>query len=511
MPDFEADAAQLLEIRGLSKSFPGVKALDSVNFTLRGGEIHALMGENGAGKSTLIKVLTGLYRKDMGIIKVDGVDFESSSPMDASRKGISTVYQEVNLIPNLSVAENIYIGRQPMKMGSVDWKSMNRNAEKALAKLDIKVDVTNRLSSCSVAIQQMIAIARALDIKAKILILDEPTSSLDNAECRQLFDTMNKLKKDGLGIIFITHFLDQVYETADRITVLRNGAFVGEYPIEELPRIKLISKMLGREVKNMDELTARQDNEDVAHEKEVFLSLKKVERRGVLAPFDLDLKEGEVLGLAGLLGSGRTEMAKILFGIDRFSHGEMKLDDQNVTFKSPQKAISSSFAFCPEDRKTEGIIPDLTVRENIILALQAKRGIFKGLPRKEQEEITNKFINLLKIKVAQMEQRADTLSGGNQQKLILARWLAMDPRLLILDEPTRGIDVGAKAEIEKLIRQMKEDNRSILFISSELEEITRCCSRVVVLRDRKKLGELTGQSLSEDSIMNTIAGEATID
>lgn len=497
----------LLKIRGLSKSFPGVKALDSVNFTLRSGEIHALMGENGAGKSTLIKVLTGVHKKDSGSVKLEGNNFEASSPMDAAGKGISTVYQEINLLPNLSVAENIYIGRQPMKWGRIDWKTINSGAKKALLKLDLDLDVTLPLSSFSTAIQQMVAIARALDIRAKILILDEPTSSLDMTECKNLFATMQKLKQEGISIVFITHFLDQVYETSDRITVLRNGQFIGEFRTAELPRFQLISKMLGKELEQEMESSGKKPA-DILSQKEPFMTLEKVEEKGVLFPFDLEIREGEVLGLAGLLGAGRTEMARLLFGIGKPTGGTVKIDGSPVAIHSPKEAIAHSIAFCPEDRQTEGIIPDLTVRENIILPLQARKGFFRSISRKEQEKITDRFIDLIKIKVSGREQKAGTLSGGNQQKLILARWMAMNPRLLILDEPTRGIDVGAKAEIEKLIFRLKEEGRSVLFISSELEEIVHTCSRVAILKDRKKIQELSGDDISEERIMNTLARES---
>jgi len=506
MPDGKTDQNELLEIRGLTKGFPGVKALDSVDFTLRRGEIHALMGENGAGKSTLIKTLTGLHKRDAGTIRFQGEHFEASSPMDAARKGISTVYQEVNLVPNLSVAENIYIGRQPMKRGSIDWQEMNRKAQVALERLDIQMDVTRQLSSCSTAIQQMVSIARSLDIKASILILDEPTSSLDQAECTQLFKVMRKLKEQGLGIIFITHFLDQVYETSDTITVLRNGAFVGEYVTSEFPRIKLISSMLGREIEELGELSASpMVDREGSDNAPPFYELKNATSKSLGKPFDLQLREGEVLGLAGLLGSGRTETAKVIFGVDKLATGEVFLDRELQSISDPRQAITHSMAFCPEDRKTEGIIPELTVRENIILALQAKRGLFKGLTRSEQEGIADKYIKLLGIRTSGKEQSAGTLSGGNQQKLILARWLAMNPRLLILDEPTRGIDIGAKGEIEKIIRQLRQEKRAVLFISSELEEITRNCSRVYVLKDCAKIGELTGDSITEDNIMKTLA------
>ncbi|MFC1494280.1 sugar ABC transporter ATP-binding protein [Thermodesulfobacteriota bacterium] len=503
MPDSKAE---FLEIKGLSRSFPGVRALDSVDFTLRPGEIHALMGENGAGKSTLIKVLTGVHKKNSGSVKLEGKEFEASSPMDAARKGISTVYQEINLLPNLSVAENIYIGRQSRKWGIIDWKTMNRNAHKALAKLDLNLDVTLPLSLFSTAIQQMVAIARALDIQARILILDEPTSSLDKTECKNLFAIMQKLKEDGIGIVFITHFLDQIYEISDRITVLRNGQLIGDFKTAELPRFELISRMLGKELEKEMESSGKKTI-DALSQKEPFMTLDKVEEKGVLFPFDLEMREGEVLGLAGLLGSGRTETAKLLFGVDRPTGGTVKIDGRPVTIHSPKQAISHSIAFCPEDRKSEGIIPDLTVRENIVLPLQSSNSFVKGISRKEQEKITDRFIDLLKIKVSDREQKAGTLSGGNQQKVILARWMAMNPRLLILDEPTRGIDVGAKAEIEKLISRLSEEGRSILFISSELEEIVHSCSRVAILKDRKKLGEISGDAISEENIMKTLAQE----
>ncbi|MGD9159793.1 MAG: sugar ABC transporter ATP-binding protein [Desulfobacteraceae bacterium] len=507
MSDSNAD---LLEIRRLSKSFPGVKALDSVNFTLKRGEIHALMGENGAGKSTLIKVLTGVHKKDSGFVKLEDKNFEASSPVDAARKGISTVYQEINLLPNLSIVENIYIGRQPMKWGRIHWKAINSLAKKALSKLDLDVDVTLPLSQFSTAIQQMVAIARALDIQSKILILDEPTSSLDMTECKNLFATIQKLKEQGISIVFITHFLDQVYDISDRITGLRNGQFIGEYETAQLPRFELISYMLGKELEQEMEASGKKAARDDSG-KEPFMTLNDVEQNGVLFPFDMEMHEGEILGLAGLLGSGRTEIARLLFGIGKPTGGTIKIDKNPVNINSPKQAIDKSIAFCPEDRKTEGIIPDLTVRENIVLPLQARKSFFRGITRREQEKITDHFIDLLKIKVSGREQKAGTLSGGNQQKLILARWMAMNPRLLILDEPTRGIDVGAKAEIEKLIFRLREEGRSVLFISSELEEIVHTCSRVAILKDRKKIDEISGEAISEENIMKTLAQESRSD
>ncbi|HEY3412561.1 MAG TPA: sugar ABC transporter ATP-binding protein [Armatimonadota bacterium] len=504
------DGAVLLEMRGISKRFPGVLALDGVDFTLRAGEIHALMGENGAGKSTLIKALTGVYPRDAGEIKLNGEPFLAKSPGHAQELGVSTVYQEVNLIPTLSVAENIYLGRQPMKFGRIDWKSIKRGAEEALRRLDITVDVSRTLSSCSIAIQQMVAIARALDLSAKLLILDEPTSSLDPDEVERLFALMRRLKEDGLGIIFVTHFLGQVYEVCDRITVLRNGRLVGEYETAELSRLDLIAKMLGKNPEELPEM-ARSAENGAESRAEPFLRCRGVARRGSVEPLDLDVVDGEVLGLAGLLGSGRSEVARLLFGIEKADRGEITLEGKPIALTTARRAIGAGFAFCPEDRKTHGIIPDLSVRENIILALQASKGFFNRLSYKAQTEITDNYIKALSIVTPDADQAVKYLSGGNQQKVILARWLASNPRFLILDEPTRGIDVGSKSEIEKLVLQLAAEGKAVLLISSELDEVARCSTRVAVLRDRHKVGELSGVEVSENAIMQTIARkEATI-
>jgi monosaccharide-transporting ATPase len=498
----------LVQIKGLSKSFPGVKALINVDLDLKRGEIHGLMGENGAGKSTLIKVLTGIYNRDAGEIFLGGRPFEINSPEDAPKFGLSTVYQEINLIPALSVAENIYIGREPTRLGCIDWRSITSRAKTAIKKLDLDIDVTLPVSSFSVAIQQLVAITRALDISAKVLILDEPTSSLDSAEVAQLFAVMRKLRQDGMAILFITHFINQAYEITDRITVLRNGELVGQFETAELPRIELIAKMLGRDVSEFEGENGVEDGGQSGGEKEVFYQVRGMERKGSISAFDLDICKGEVLGLAGLLGSGRTEIARLLFGIDRLQKGITRLNGREVAITSPRKAIGYFFGLCPEDRKTEGIISDLTVRENIILAIQARDGIFKTIPRKKQDEIVDTYVKALDIKTPGSEQTVNNLSGGNQQKVIIARWLASNPEFLILDEPTRGIDVGAKAEIEKLIVLLsREEGMAILFISSELEEVIRCSDRVAVLRDRKKLAELTGDQIEGGTIMHIIASE----
>src|SRR5438093_5515209 len=501
--------ATLLSARGITTNFRGVRALDGVDCRLRRGEIHALLGENGAGKSTLIKVLTGVCRRDGGEVLFDGRPIDPRWPAEAQRLGISAVYQEVNLIPFSSVAENIFLGRQPLKFGRIDWKQINLRAAETLRRLDLEVDVTQPLNSFSIAIQQMVAIARALDIDARALVLDEPTSSLDANEVGHLFSVLRKLKTHGLGIVFVSHFLDQIYAIADRLTVLRNGKLIGEYEAAKLPRLELIARMIGKDLKAADEMSARRRPEPLQAVRKPFLRVEGLARRGSMLPFDLEVRAGEVVGLAGLLGSGRTETARLLFGIDRADAGEVDIDGQSVALSSPRTAVAQRFGFCPEDRKTQAILADLSVRENIVLALQASKGWARKISARRQAELAGNYIKALNIATSDAEKPMKFLSGGNQQKAVLARWLASQPRLLILDEPTRGIDIGAKAEVEKLIAKLCAEGMAIVFISSELEEVVRDSHRVAVLRDRKKVGELTGDEIDLAAIMKTIAGQAS--
>ena len=494
----------LLEMRDISKGFPGVQALDSVDFTLRAGEVHALMGENGAGKSTLIKLLTGVYPRDEGEIRLNGKPVQPRSTKHAESLGISTVYQEINLIPHLSVAENICLGRQATILGAIRWGAIKKHARKAMSRLGIDIDVTREVSSYSIAIQQMVALARALDTNAKLLVLDEPTSSLDEHEVAELFEVIKTLRTRGLGIIFITHFMDQTYDISDRITVLRNGQLVGEYLTADLPRIELIARMIGKDTQEVAAMEVRAEATPVPPG-EALISVEELHRRGSVGPINLTISRGEVVGLAGLLGSGRTEIARILFGIDKPDTGKITVDGKTVSINSPHKAIALGFAFTPEDRRDAGIIPNLSVRENIVLALQASRGAWGTIGRKAQRALADKFIKALNIKTPSAEQLVKNLSGGNQQKVLLARWLATEPKLLILDEPTRGIDVGAKSEIEKLIASLRTEGMAILFISSELEEVVRDSQRVVVMRDRRQIGQLVGEQITEPAIMHMIA------
>jgi galactofuranose transport system ATP-binding protein len=497
----------ILTMSGISKTFPGVNALEDVDFTLKRGEIHALIGENGAGKSTLIKVLTGVEHPEAGSIELDGKLVQVRSPQHSQELGISTVYQEINLCTNISVAENIMLGHEPhLFFGGIDWKKMNALAGQMLERLDVDIDVTQPLGNFSVAIQQMVAIARSLQItSAKILILDEPTSSLDVHEANRLFEVMQKLKGEGIGIVFITHFLDQVYQVSDRITVLRNGKLVGTYNTVSLPRMELIAKMLGRSLSDLDEVSKAKLTVEQKEGKKSVLEAKGLGLVGSLKPFDMELHANEVIGIAGLLGSGRTELANLLFGIDTPDTGSLTLDGKGVNHFSPLESLKNGIALCPEDRKAEGVVGDLTIRENIILALQARQGWFKFLNIQKQYELAEKYIQLLGINTPSPDQLIKNLSGGNQQKVILARWLATNPKVLILDEPTRGIDVGAKAEIQKLVLDLAEEGMSCVFISSELEEVLRTSHRIIVLRDHKKAAEYSGD-VDDQTIIQTMAG-----
>ena len=491
----------ILTMRGICKSFPGVKALQHVDFTLRKGEIHALMGENGAGKSTLIKVLTGVYGKDEGEIRVDGRPVSIHSPQDAQKNGISTVYQEITLCPNLTVAENMFIGRSEGPV--VHWKQMEARTGELLDSLGIPARPKQQLGSCSIAVQQMVAIARAVDAQCKVLILDEPTSSLDDKEVEMLFRLMRDLKSRGVGIIFVTHFLEQVYAVSDRITVLRNGELVGEYEAAKLSQLELVSKMMGKELEGLSDLDKEKSaaalSGETLYEAE---NLSSTETK----PFDFRIAKGEVNGFTGLLGSGRSESVRAIFAADRVTGGTVRMNGKKVNVTSPYQAMKAGIGYLPEDRKRDGIIADLSVRENIILAMQVMKGFFHPLSKKQMEAFADEYIQALEIKTASKDTPVGSLSGGNQQKVILARWLLTHPQSLILDEPTRGIDVGTKTEIQRLVLKLAEEGMSVTFISSEIEEMLRTCSRLIVMRDRKIVGELRGSRLTQSDVMYTIAG-----
>lgn len=500
----------VLELRGIDKRFAGVHALQDVNLTLHPGEVHALMGQNGAGKSTLIKVLTGVVSLDAGEILLDGRAIRPESPLDAQKLGISTVYQEVNLCPNLSVAENIFAGYFPRRGAlagyRIDWDATNRQARELLARIGLDIDVTRVLTSYSVAVQQMVAIARALKLSSKVLILDEPTSSLDDDEVRRLFDVLRRLREQGLAILFVTHFLNQVYAISDRITVLRNSRRVGEWRANELGTQALIAAMLGRELAAAQARQAPPEESEAGVADNAVLDAIRLGQKGQLQPLDLRVRAGEVVGVAGLLGSGRTELAKLLFGLEKPDEGELRMDGVPVSFATPAQAIRHGIAFCPEERKADGIVAELSLRENIALALQARMGARRCLTRAEQNALAERFVRALGIKAATLDMPIGLLSGGNQQKALIARWLATEPRLLILDEPTRGIDVAAKQEIMDEIMRLASTGMAVLFISSEISEIVRIANRIVVLRDRRKVGELPAGT-SEDTVCEMIGAE----
>jgi len=491
----------ILEMKGIEIQFPGVKALDKVDFSLRAGEVHALLGENGAGKSTLIKCLTGVHHKDAGTILLEGREITPISPLHAIQMGISTVFQEINLCPNLTVAENIFVGRKEFK-----HKIINARARELMKRFHLDIDVTRPLSYYSTAIQQMVSIARAVDIKAKILILDEPTSSLDENEVQLLFAVMRDLKAEGLGIIFITHFLDQIYAISDRMTILRNGQLVGTYDVKDVGKLELVTKMIGKDMETIFDMHPA----DVSEGAPDMLKAEHLGAAGYpVQDISLNVRKGELVGFAGLLGSGRTETASLIFAATRPTSGTVTVKGKSVSLKKPFDAIMNGVAFCPEDRKRDGIIGDLSIRENIMLAMQAKRGFMHPLSRQEQNELADKYIKALSIATPDAEKKIGELSGGNQQKVIVARWMATQPDLLILDEPTRGIDVGAKAEIQRLMIEMCEGGVSVIFISSEMEEVIRCSNRIVIMRDGQKAAELEGpfDGNTQSRILSIIAGE----
>ena len=500
----ETEDRPIVEMHGMTIRFPGVLALDDVDFVLRPGEVHSLMGENGAGKSTLIKALTGVYAIDRGSITVAGQSRVFAGTADAQAAGISTVYQEVNLCANLSVGENVMLGHEPRNRRGIDWKVMHREAARHLEHLGLRIDPRSTLSSHSIAIQQMVAISRAMVLDARVLIFDEPTSSLDRGEVEQLFAVIRDLRDRGVAVLFVSHFLDQVYEISDRVTVLRNGKLIGEYLVKDLPRGELVTKMIGRELDELDAISTKADRA-IDRTATPVLHAKGIGRRGVLEPADVDVYDGEVVGIAGLLGSGRTELVRLIYGADRPDSGHVEVNGQPAKLTSPRHAIGKRIAFSSENRHEEGVVADLTVAENIVLGIQARRGWRRRIRRSEQQLVVDNYIKALDVRPADPDQLVGNLSGGNQQKVLLARWLATAPRLIVLDEPTRGIDVGAKADIQRKVAELSEQGLSAIFISSELEEVLRLAQRVIVMRDRRKIGELDSREVDLDGLIDYIA------
>ena len=501
-----ADKKPIVVMKGITIEFPGVKALDGVNLRLFPGEVHALMGENGAGKSTMIKALTGVYKINAGSIEVDGKPQTFTGTGDAQNAGIATVYQEVNLCTNLTIGENVMLGHEVRGPLGINWKKTYEKSKKFLAQMGLEhLDPKAPLSSISIAMQQLVAIARAMVIDAKVLILDEPTSSLDANEVQDLFKIMRKIRDSGVAILFVSHFLDQIYEITDRLTILRNGKFIKEVMTKDTPRDELIGMMIGKSAAELSQIGAKKAHKDISGERPI-VSVKQLGLKGTINPTDLDVYPGQVVGFAGLLGSGRTELGRLLYGADKPDSGTYELKGKKVSISDPYTALCNKIAYSTENRRDEGIIGDLTVRENMLIALQATRGMFKPIPKKEADEIVDKYMKELNVRPNDPNKLIKNLSGGNQQKVLIARWLATHPDLLILDEPTRGIDIGAKAEIQQVVLDLAAQGMGVVFISSEMEEVVRLSDDIEVLKDRHKIAELVNDNtVSQETIVQTIA------
>ena len=501
-----ADKKPIVVMKGITIEFPGVKALDGVNLRLFPGEVHALMGENGAGKSTMIKALTGVYKINAGSIEVDGKPQTFTGTGDAQNAGIATVYQEVNLCTNMTIGENVMLGHEVRGPLGINWKKTYEKSKKFLAQMGLEhLDPKAPLSSISIAMQQLVAIARAMVIDAKVLILDEPTSSLDANEVQDLFKIMRKIRDSGVAILFVSHFLDQIYEITDRLTILRNGKFIKEVMTKDTPRDELIGMMIGKSAAELSQIGAKKAHKDISGERPI-VSVKQLGLKGTINPTDLDVYPGQVVGFAGLLGSGRTELGRLLYGADKPDSGTYELKGKKVSISDPYTELCNKIAYSTENRRDEGIIGDLTVRENMLIALQATRGMFKPIPKKEADEIVDKYMKELNVRPNDPNKLIKNLSGGNQQKVLIARWLATHPDLLILDEPTRGIDIGAKAEIQQVVLDLAEQGMGVVFISSEMEEVVRLSDDIEVLKDRHKIAELVNDdTVSQETIVQTIA------
>lgn len=495
----------LLSMENIEKTFPGVKALQNVKFNLLEGEVHALMGENGAGKSTLMKILAGLYNKDNGKIIFEGKEIFPKTTLEAQNLGISTVFQELNLIPHATVFENITIGREE-KRGLFINKEANKKKAKFILSdvmgLDIKVDA--KLNTLSSAFQQMISIARAILIDCKILILDEPTSSLDKDEVKILFTVIKKLKSQGISIVYISHKMEEIFEISDRITVLRDGKYINTHKTQDINKLALICEMIGKDASEIVNYKKEYTNNNTSEVVYEIKNLNSITETTNLENLDIKLYKGEVLGLSGLLGSGRTEVTNVMFGLDKKFSGELFINKNKIKKHSPIQAIKNKMALIPEERRKSGIIPNMSVKENLTLPYINKISKFGFINTSLEKKIVKEYIEKFQIKVPDMNHKIKNLSGGNQQKVILARWISNDSNLIIMDEPTRGIDIGAKREIEKLIKNMTDSGKSILMISSEMEEMVRNCDRTYVMVDGKVISELIGDEITEKNIIDAM-------
>jgi galactofuranose transport system ATP-binding protein len=502
------DPEPLLRAEGISKRFSGVTALAGVNFHLERGEVRALVGENGAGKSTLIKILTGAVPPSDGRIWFEGRPVQFRSPQEAQAAGAVAVHQEVQLLEGRSVAENIYFGREPRRWGLIDWKRMNEETRQVLAKLDLNIDPRVAVGSLNIALRQMVSIARCVSLGAKLVVFDEPTSSLTTHEVSTLYKVMSRLKADGIGMIYISHRFDELYAVCDSVTVLRDGKLAATRELAGLERIDLVCLMLG---KGRDELragtTAFGRHPAALEETAPLLRAENLSETARLKDVSVEVRRGEIVGLAGLLGSGRTETARVIFGADHADAGKVYFKGKELRTNSPRDAIRAGMGFVAEDRKRHGIIPELSVADNLTLAALPQLARFGFISRTRHRKVVAQFVQRLRIKVSSPSQRIRELSGGNQQKVLFARWLCRNPQLLILDEPTRGIDIGARNEIQALVRELVEAGLGVLMISSELEELVEACSRVVVLRDGRQVAELHGEGISQQAVIHAMADD----
>jgi rhamnose transport system ATP-binding protein len=477
-------AAPLLEVRDIEKTFPGVRALSGVSFDVRAGEVHALLGENGAGKSTLIKIVSGVYQPDLGSILIDGTKVRFSTPDDARRAGVATIYQELLLFPELSVAENIFLGHAPLAgAGRIDWRAMRAEAERLLEALEIDdLSPDQTVGALTVGNRQRVEILRALSHDARILIMDEPTAALTESDVTRLFDVVRRLKRRGVGIVYISHRLDEIFAIADRVTVLRDGAFVGARDVADTNAAELVQMMVGRRIDNLFPKTQARIGSAV-------LEARDLVRRPLTKGVSLTVKAGEIVGLAGLVGSGRSELAQTLFGMTPSESGEIRLSGESVRIDSPETARAKGVAYVPEDRGAQGLVRPMSVLHNFSLAALQALSRAGFIDRRAERRMAEEGVRRFSVKTSSVDEIAGRLSGGNQQKIVLGKWLANNPRLLILDEPTRGIDVGAKAEIHRLMSQLAAEGVAILMISSELPEVLGMSDRVLVMREGRLVAE----------------------
>jgi galactofuranose transport system ATP-binding protein len=506
----EPSEQHVIDVRGAYKSFPGVRALRGVDFSVRPGEVHALVGENGAGKSTLIKVVTGVYQVDEGDIRLDGRPVAFTSPLEAQDAGISTIYQEVNLIPLMSVARNLFLNREPSRFGVIDSARMKREAYEILRGYGVDVNPARQLRSLGLGAQQMVAIARAVQIDARVVIMDEPTSSLEAREVDTLFGVIRRLREQGIAIVYVSHRLDELYEICDRVTIMRDGETVHVDDMAAVDRLQLVALMLGRDLTDVRQHGSTAFAAEHKVSGEPVLRAEGLHRAHQLDSVSVDLRPGEVVGLGGLLGSGRSETARAIAGAMPLDRGTVTVDGTPLKRRSTAAAIRAGVVMLPEDRKTDGIIPNLSVRENIVIAALPRISRAGLVDTAKQDQIVDFFIDRLKIKASSPAQKVGELSGGNQQKVMLARWLCLHPKALLLDEPTRGIDVGAKAEVQSLIDELAEEGLAVMLISSELDELIEGSDRIVVLKDGRVVTELTGDKVSEPALMAALA-ESPVD